>query len=137
MFEPKLFMSRKTTTGMNHKTVALLGVIVCGLLGTGCEKAPTGLFDPDYEEGTPPEIASVEPADSAKAGSIITIQGKNFASQPAANFVYFEATEGTVKEASPTELKVQVPDLVGDSVKVRIAVDQVEDFSNVVSYKLY
>lgn len=57
---------------------------------------------------TPPEVASAAPT-SAGVGEVVTLSGRNFAKDAAANTVYFGPMRGQVSAASATELKVLVP----------------------------
>lgn len=121
-------LKRSTLLGVS---VALLGIL--GL--TGCQDEETSLFEP--VDSPAPEITAITPADSAEAGSTITVEGRNFLADPEANYVYFEGNEGTIESASATELEVTTPEVTGDTVEVRAATRDAVDFSNVIVYKLY
>lgn len=110
---------------------------VCLLL-VGCDTGPApSLFDPDAQSAPAPVIASIDPAGSALAGvDVLTFSGQNFSADPTRNLVYFNDTRGVVLEASPTQLKVQAPNLPSPDIQVRIAVLEAQDFSNSVSYTL-
>jgi photosystem II stability/assembly factor-like uncharacterized protein len=57
---------------------------------------------------TQPVITSFSPA-AAPVGSVLTITGKNFSSNPAGNIVYVGGVRATVLSAAPTALTVTVP----------------------------
>lgn len=108
------------------------------LLFSACDKDITpSLYDPDATSGPQPVISSIDPPDFALAGvTIVTITGQNFSPDPDKNFVYFDDQKGEIQSASATELKVKPPNLVGDSVSVKIAVHGAELFSNTIIYQL-
>ncbi|GEM_PF-2148470 len=99
-------------------------------------KPEPSLFDPNYVSGPQPVITDISP-DSAFAGiGILTITGKNFIADPSQNWVYFDKKQGTITEATTTELTVVAPPVVSDSVKIKIAVQGSDKFSDPVVYKL-
>ncbi|MEK7251621.1 MAG: IPT/TIG domain-containing protein [Bacteroidota bacterium] len=108
------------------------------LILSGCKKdPPASLYEPGIGQGAVPTIASVVPNDSALAGvTAVTITGTNFSPVKEYNFVYFNATPGTVLQASATQLVVKAPILIADSVGLKIAIQGVELFSNAIRYKL-
>jgi len=58
-----------------------------------------------------PSIESIAPT-RARAGEVVTLTGKNFASTPESNLVRFEGTrDGRVVSATKTQLQVEVPDV--------------------------
>jgi len=125
--------------------VCVLGVtgfaIVASLLlwsGTGCnEEPPPSLYDPNSVSGAQPVVTSVDPPAGGLAGvTLITITGSNFSSIKQDNLVFFDATLAQVLQASPTQLQVRAPNLVKDSVNVKIAVMRSELFSEVFYYRL-
>jgi hypothetical protein len=56
----------------------------------------------------PPELASVTPP-TVGVGEALTLSGRHFAKDPAANSVFFGPLRAQVTEAGPTQLKVTVP----------------------------
>jgi hypothetical protein len=70
-----------------------------------------------FLRATPPELASVTP-DRVEAGQKVTVSGKHFARDAAANTVLFGPARAQVTAASDTELEVVVP----DKVKAKVAV---------------
>lgn len=108
-------------------------------LFSGCEEDPTpSLFDPNYTSPRPaPVIAGITPPDQAFAGiGIVVIDGSNFSAIKEENSVYFDGQPGEVLEASTTQLRVKVPNLVKDAISLKIAVYKADKFSNIISYKL-
>ncbi|MDZ7288572.1 MAG: IPT/TIG domain-containing protein [candidate division KSB1 bacterium] len=98
---------------------------------------PPSLYNPNEPTGTAPVITSISPTDGALAGvSVVTITGSNFSAKKEENFVWFNNLQAQVLEASVTQLKVKAPVLVGDSIKVKVAVHKVALFSNIMLYKL-
>jgi hypothetical protein len=113
-----------------------VGLVVAAL--SGCEnKYPESIYDPNFKGAPTPEITALIPPDSALAGiGKIVIRGKNFSTDPAKNFVFFGKVQARVLSASESELQVKTPNLVGDSIQVKIAVHGALLFSNIVRYKL-
>lgn len=104
-----------------------------------CNEDPTpSLYQPEnLNTLAAPVIASIDPAGEAFAGiGIITINGQNFSSAKSEVSVYFNDQAGEILEASATQLRVKVPNLVSENVSLKIAVNRVEKFSNTVNYKL-
>jgi hypothetical protein len=120
------------------RTMILILSVSLFLVFSACDKDITpSLYDPDATSGPQPTISSIDPPDFALAGvTIVTLTGQNFSPDPEKNFVYFDDQKGQIQSASATELKVKPPNLVGDSVAVKIAVHGAELFSNTVIYKL-
>jgi len=112
--------------------------IIFGLLLLGCEDDhPGSLFDPDDRGGEPPVISEVDPPDGSLAAiGIVRVMGENFSPVPHENMVYIGKKDGKVLEASESELKVQAPNELGDSLKLRVSVAGALDFSNPVMYSL-
>ena len=83
-----------------------------------------------------PQITSLDPPSEALAGySKITINGSNFLADTSANLVFFGTAKAKVLQASTTQLVVQAPNVLGDTLKLKIA-SAGDLFSNIVSYKL-
>ncbi|RMF06810.1 MAG: hypothetical protein D6762_08715 [Candidatus Neomarinimicrobiota bacterium] len=123
------------------KTKLLFTVLgLTGILLWQCSEPnyPDNIYDPN-EQGLPdPVITSVSPADSAFSGiGIITITGQHFSSDPEKNLVYFNGNRGSLQSATETELVVQAPNLVADSVKIQVAVIGAYNFAEFDHYKLY
>jgi hypothetical protein len=79
---------------------------------------------------TPPELASVAPQ-TVNAGETVTLTGKNFGADAAANTVLFGQLKAEVKEASATEIKAVVP--AGTKATTRVVVQTNQGSSNPVS----
>ncbi|MDZ7374343.1 MAG: IPT/TIG domain-containing protein [candidate division KSB1 bacterium] len=119
----------------------LSGFLAAGLLGlwlVGCEnKYPESIYDPNFQGAPAPRITSVLPQDSALAGiGEIVIRGENFSPEPSKNFVFFGKVQAQVIRATPTELTVKTPNVIGDSIQVKVAVHGALLFSNAVRYRL-
>ncbi len=125
---------------MKKRVAAVLGaaLIVLPVLFIHCDKEPTAsLWNPDIKGAEAPVIAEIQPPKKALAGvTLITIKGANFSRNAAENFVYFNALQGKVTSASSTQLVVEPPNLVGDSIKIKIAVHGAALFSNIMLYSL-
>lgn len=122
----------------NEKIKYILSIFLIVLLITGCEEdySPS-LFEQIPPPSEPPVITSVEPAQEALAGvTKITILGNNFSSVPHYNMVFFNGASAEILEVSSTKLVVQAPNLVSDSVVIKVAVVGSELFSNFYQYKL-
>jgi len=104
------------------KTLSVFAIFV--LTATGCETKPDpSIYDPNFKGSADPVVTSVSPATEGLAGvTVVTITGSNFSSKTSENFVSFNTFQGTVLEASPTSLKVRLPNVVLDSTVVRVGV---------------
>lgn len=127
---------------MKNKKFTLINIAFAGLLAlflVSCGEDPSpSLFDSIVGGGgETPQITSVTPPDEALAGvTQITINGTNFSSIPEENHVFFSGSKGKVLQANPTTLVVKAPNFVSDDVKIKVAVQNSELFSNIVTYKL-
>ncbi|MBK7630392.1 MAG: IPT/TIG domain-containing protein [Ignavibacteriales bacterium] len=104
----------------------------------GCADDPTASLDGYPSANLPsPVLSTLEPSAQALAGiTEITITGTNFSADARNNLVYFNGVPGTILSATPTELTVKVPNVVADTVMVKIAVVGAQDFSNQFQYKM-
>ena len=102
-------------------------------LSFGCKDDPKqGIYDPNFVPAGTPQITSVAPENAPYYISRVTtvvINGSNFSTDTSKNLVYFGVTPATVLSASPTQLKVKTPNIYGDSISLRIAVQGAEKFS--------
>jgi len=111
-----------------YQVAGLILIIPLFLLIIGCEYdvAEPGWYD-DYTRPPEPAISGIEPADSATAGiNLIKIYGSNFATPPIANKVYFNNVGSEVVDGSNDYLVVRRPNLVADSVVVKVASDSAD-----------
>ncbi|MBN1154137.1 IPT/TIG domain-containing protein [candidate division KSB1 bacterium] len=124
----------------NFKSIIniLLIIILPFVFILGCENEyPDSIYDPDAPIGETPEITSVSPPDSTLAGvGEITITGKNFSADKSRNAVFFNAKVAEINESSETQIIVKTPNLLSDSIGIRVAVQEAELFSNIMQYKL-
>jgi len=120
-----------------YNTFSVL-ILLITLFITSCNEDPTASLEGYPSANLPtPVLASVNPSAQALAGvTVITITGSNFSTEAKNNLVYFNGVPGTTLNATPTQLTVKVPDVVSDSVIVKIAVIGAQDFSNVYQYKM-
>ncbi len=100
------------------------------------EDVTPSLYDQVGASPPPPVISNMSPAQGLAGVTVITITGSNFSPVLEDNFVYFKDIPANVLEASETQLIVTAPNLVRDSIEVKVAVHKVEDFSNIHLYKL-
>jgi hypothetical protein len=113
-------------------------MMIVGMAFVGCTKVdPASLFDEDYQPKPAPVISSVSPADGYFAGfEEIVITGSNFTTNTSELFVYFNQRRATILSASPTQIVVRTPNMVADSIGIKVSVLGVEEFSNSWRYKL-
>lgn len=103
-----------------------------------CSDDPTVSLE-EYPSGNLPApiLSTINPSNQALAGvTIITITGSNFSSDSRNNRVYFNGEPGTILNSTTTELVVKVPNVVADTVHVKIAVVGAQNFSNIFQYKM-
>jgi IPT/TIG domain len=130
---------KKIFSFRNHIMSAALASGLMLVLFAGCkEDPPPSLYDSALPPtGAQPVISSIAPPGSALAGvSVLTITGSNFSPVASDNLVFFDASPGTVVDASPTQLHVRAPELVKDSIEVKVAVLQSALFSVPMLYRL-
>ncbi|NIR70107.1 hypothetical protein GWN42_30130 [candidate division KSB1 bacterium] len=95
------------------------------------------MFDPNLQHRPQPVITSLVPADSALAGvGQVLINGQNFSKTPEENLVFFDEETAEVLSATNQQLTVKTPQLLGDSIKIRVAVRGAQLFSKPAIYKL-
>ncbi|HKJ81654.1 MAG TPA: IPT/TIG domain-containing protein [Ignavibacteriaceae bacterium] len=108
---------------------------------SGCtDKGSPSLYQgvPTGPIGATPAVSSVSPSSYALAGiTPITITGTNFSTNTLEDLVYFNGIQGTVTNATATQLTVIAPQsVIGDSVQLKIATTTTESFSNIFIYTL-
>jgi hypothetical protein len=87
--------------------------VVAALLVAGCQKPA---------ETPAPRLTALAP-NRVQSGQSVVLQGTGFAAEPALNAVYFGNARARVETASPTELRVQVPELeIAATEEARVAV---------------
>jgi len=108
------------------RILSLLRIILpISLIIFSCEDPnyPENIWDEDDQGNASPSISSVEPEEAAFAGiDTLMINGQNFSENTSANLVYFNNLLGDVISATSTSLRVVTPNLVSDSVQIRVAV---------------
>ena len=83
---------------------------------------PENIWDENDQGNASPSISSVEPEAAFAGIDTLTISGQNFSENTSENLVYFNNMLGEVVNATSTSLSVITPNLVGDSVQIRVAV---------------
>ncbi|ACU03574.1 IPT/TIG domain-containing protein [Pedobacter heparinus] len=103
-------------------------IILATLLFTSCKKESKAPVT-----SAKLKITSLWP-DNGQAAMIVTINGKNFSSNPAANIVKFNGVDAVVIEASATQLQVVSPSNAGNG-KVTITLNGQSAEGPVFTYK--
>ena len=83
---------------------------------------PENIWDENDQGNASPSISSVEPEAAFAGIDTLTINGQNFSENTSENLVYFNNMLGEVVNATSTSLRVITPNLVSDSVQIRVAV---------------
>ena len=83
---------------------------------------PENIWDENDQGNASPSISSVEPGAAFAGIDTLTINGQNFSENTSENLVYFNNMLGEVINATSTSLRVVTPNLVSDSVQIRVAV---------------
>ena len=83
---------------------------------------PENIWDENDQGNATPSISSVEPEAAFAGIDTLTISGQNFSENASENLVYFNNMLGEVVNATSTSLSVVTPNLVSDSVQIRVAV---------------
>ena len=125
---------------MKNKIYRLLlaMLILPGLVYFACEGPDQPVYGPGHPDPNPTGLAPAQ-LDSLSPNigylkEIVTFHGSGFNANPDFNFVLFGSNPGKVLQASPTELQVQAPLLVGDSIGVRVAVKGSEFWSDTLGF---
>ena len=108
---------------------------------SNCENTnyPEDIWDEDDNGNPNPFITSVVPEQGAFAGiDTLTISGGNYSTVSSENIVYFNESIGRIISSSNEMIKVVGPNLVSDSITIRIAVQGALEFGSYSDlYKLY
>jgi hypothetical protein len=132
------FLTYKSGTDMKKSFYKII-IVFAGIFSfyTGCSEDITPSLYKEPDPTAVPSISAVDPANSAVAGvTEITISGSDFSSDKTKLVVYFNSVPAAILEASPTQLKVQAPNLPSDSIKIQISKIGSISFSNPVQYQL-
>jgi len=117
-----------------------LWVVMAALVAMpwGCEyKAPPSPWEEfEKEVKAPPEIHAVIPEADAGCASEIIIKGAHFSPVITENNVYFNNKPAVIKTASDTELVVYRPNVVGDSVAIKITVAGAVEIAQFFPYRM-
>ena len=99
-------------------------IVPISLLVFSCEDPnyPENIWDENDQGNASPSISSVEPEAAFAGIDTLTISGQNFSENTSENLVYFNNMLGEVINATSTSLRVVTPNLVSDSVQIRVAV---------------
>ena len=121
-----------------YKIIAVSSVSLALFFFVSCSEDVTpSLYDLSSQSIATPVITSITPPNQGLAGiTPLTISGSNFSATAKNNFVYFNGKPGTVLSATSTQLVVLAPNVVADTVLVKMAVLQSDKFSNIYPYKL-
>lgn len=133
-FMRKLFIQKVIKTSV-FITLLILGSFF--ITACGDDDTTPSLYDSSKPTGGTPEITSIFPAEKALAGvSEITLTGTNFSATKEENIVYFNGKVAEVLDASTTTIKVKAPNIITDTISIKVAVYKVVSLSNSFPYKL-
>lgn len=121
-----------------YKIIALiLSLSLIFIVGCGDDPEP-GLFPTLVSPDQPaPVITAVNPPVSALAGiTTLTITGQNFSPNQEENRIYFNGVRGEILSSTATQIVLVAPNIVSDTVKIKVSTHKVENFSNEFIYKL-
>ena len=113
-------------------------IILMILISLSCEREPTpSIYQKDLPTRPAPVITEILPPGKGIARfSKITVKGKNFSPDTSKNSVFFGAQRAKMVSATENELVVIAPDVVQDSIPVRVSVQGALLYSNIVYYAL-
>lgn len=114
-------------------------VFIFVLFFWGCNQVENvaPLYNKTFSNTAVPELVSVSPADSAFAGvDEITITGHNFPTLSSEMAVYFNNVKATIISADTNKIVVKAPNLVNDTINIKISKFNADKLSNSISYKL-
>jgi hypothetical protein len=130
---------RKTMNAYRLSIVAGLPVLVSMAVMIGCEyDVAEPQWDKPLTTTTSPRISAIDPAQEAKAGvNTITIRGENFAAPPDSNEAYFDNQRAEIVSTSSTSITVRRPNLVDDSVFIKVVSNKALVVAKFGPYKIY
>lgn len=113
-------------------------LILVSLIFLSCDEEPTpSLYELPAGGQPTPVITSIDPPGAALAGvTELTITGQNFNPSVEGNSVFFNGVKAKLLSASTTQLKMIAPNVVADTVIVKISTYKSLEFSNEAIYKL-
>ncbi len=112
-------------------------IAIVGLSACNEKNNVEPLYNPTFSNVLAPVITSVSPSDSAFAGiDEITITGSNFALSADSMAVFFNNVKATILSVDANKVIVKAPNLVKDTVKIKISKFTAEKLSNIATYKL-
>ena len=107
-------------------------IIIClAFISFSCDdpNSPSDVWDPNDLGKSSPFISSIEPPDSAYAGSQeVTIYGGNFGNNKDSIFVYFNTGSAEVISVDESSIIVIPPNIISDSVIIKIAAHEAFSF---------
>ena len=106
-------------------------IIYLAFISFSCDdpNSPSDVWDPNDLGKSSPFISSIEPPDSAYAGSQeVTIYGGNFGSNKDSIFVYFNTGSAEVISVDESSIIVIPPNIISDSVIIKIAAHEAFSF---------
>jgi len=118
-------MMQKMLSVYNKKTLSIVVLISASIFYISCEdeQYPDDIWDQNDTGNPTPVITSVDPPDSAFAGADeITINGQYFSSSTNEILVYFNSELGDILQASETSIVVSPPNIVADSIEIKVAI---------------
>ncbi|MBN1997136.1 IPT/TIG domain-containing protein [candidate division KSB1 bacterium] len=121
---------------MKYKILFIL--CVTALCFQRCQyDAPTEVWNPDKTYPAPPQITSLKPDGSQFTGAmVINIIGANFGTQKDQVNVYFGNEQASILTVSDTEISVKRPVITGDSLVVKVVVNDAVEIAEFFPYKL-
>lgn len=120
-----------------YNTLIIITIFSAIILTSCAEDPPASLEEYPSANLPAPVLSTLEPSSQALAGiTEITITGSNFSADSRNNLVYFNGVPGIVLSSTTTQLTVKVPNVVSDTVMIKIAVVGAQDFSNQFQYKM-
>lgn len=112
-------------------------IVLVGLSGCNEKNNVEPLYNPTFSNTLAPVITSVSPSDSAFAGvDELTITGSNFATSAESMAVYFNNVKATILSTDANKVVVKAPNLVKDTIKIKISKFNTDKLSNSFQYKL-
>jgi hypothetical protein len=116
MFKGDFYMKK-------YNTIFLILILSTIFIKMGCENNyPDSIWNPSYSSKPTPVINDISPDSSYSGIGVVTINGQNFSSNISENRVFFNGAPAKILSASETQLEVQVPTLVEDSILLQVDV---------------
>ena len=118
--------------------IYIMGLPVIGALLVTCsQESPKAIWNPNLDTSSAPKIERVQPDGTERFYDMeITISGTGFSSEPEENKVYFDNERAVLVSSSPEQIVVRRPVIIGDSIAIKVVVNDQAIIAKHSPYKI-